>query len=98
MNTVTHFLRFPDEATAISVMADYRGTDEQGNGYWITASLTHALDPVGTIYTPGTYDSTGKQLTAPVAQSGWHVNFIGMLPAAAGQYEIHPATPRRVFA
>lgn len=91
---MTNFLRFPDETTAKSVMADYIDVD----GNWKEASLTHALDPVGTIYTPGTYDSSGNQLTAPVAQTGWHVNFVGTLPSGADQYKITPLTPRRDFA
>lgn len=91
---MTTYLRFPDEATAKSALAPY--VDEAGN--WITASHEHALDPVGTIWTPGTYDAQGNQLTAPVAQSGWHVNLIGALPDAAAQYAVVPTSPVRVFA
>jgi hypothetical protein len=42
---MTHFLRFPDEATAITVLADYRTEDDT----WITASHAHALDVIGEI-------------------------------------------------
>jgi len=42
---MTHFLRFPDEATAITVLADYRTEDDT----WITASHGHALDVIGGI-------------------------------------------------
>lgn len=92
---MTIFLRFPDEATAQNVLSDFYSADFG----WNKASLVHALDPVGILYTPGTYDADGNQITAPVAQAGWCVNFIGQLPpAAAEQYVIVPATPRQVFA
>lgn len=93
MNTT--FLRFPDEATAKAVLAPYVDAD---TGAWITASHAHALDPVGVLTTPGTYDEAGNQLTAPVDQAGWHVNLIGELPAKAQQYAVVPVTPQRVFA
>ena len=90
----TTFLRFPDESTAKVELACY--VDTEGN--WITASHTHALDPVGVIITPGTYDIEGNELTAPVPLAGWHVNLIGALPDAAVQYIVTPVTPVRVFA
>jgi hypothetical protein len=92
--TQTIYLRFPDEAAAKQALAPY--VDPGGN--WITASHEHALDPVGTIYAPGTLDGQGNQLTLPVAQAGWHVNLQGAVPEAASAYIITPATPRRVFA
>lgn len=42
---MTAFLKFPDEATAKEVLADY--VTEDG---WITAGIGWALDPLGTIY------------------------------------------------
>jgi hypothetical protein len=90
----TTYLRFPDEPTAKTALACY--VDSDGN--WITASHEHALDPVGTIWTPGTVDAQGNQLTAPVALQGWHVNLIGAVPSSAAQYVIDPASPVRVFA
>lgn len=92
--TTTTYLRFPDEPTAKTALACYVDTD----GNWITASHEHALDPVGAIYTPGTVDAQGNQLTAPVAVPGWHVNLIGELPPEAVQYAVEPVTPMRVFA
>lgn len=41
---MTHYLRFPDEATAKTVLADYLTEDA-----WITASHSHALDVIGEI-------------------------------------------------
>jgi hypothetical protein len=92
--TMTAYLRFPDEAAAKLALAPYVDTDSN----WITASHEHALDPVGTIYTPDTLDGQGNQLTPPVAQAGWHVNLQGIVPEAASAYIITPAAPRRVFA
>jgi hypothetical protein len=42
---MTTYLRFPDEATAKAVLADYLTEDDT----WITASHTHALDVIGEI-------------------------------------------------
>ena len=97
------FLKFPDEATAISVLSQFRGPDQDGNEVWITASHTHALDVVGTIYKP-----TGVMLPssepgmpdfpemAPI--QGFHVNFIGALPDSAIPYVVIPTNPARIFA
>lgn len=42
---MTNYLRFPDEATAKTLLADYLTED----GTWITASHSHALDVIGEI-------------------------------------------------
>lgn len=96
---MTQYLKFPDEATAISVLAQFRITNESGET-WATASHTHALDPVGTIY-----KSTGLTLSTPEGDypemapiPGYHVNFIGQLPVEAEPYVVIPANPARVFA
>jgi hypothetical protein len=91
---MTIFLRFPDETAAQSALAGYFDTDYG----WRTASLGHALDPIGTLYDPGTYDDEGNEITPPIALEGWHVNFIGELPEAALPYALTPANPRVVFA
>lgn len=87
---MTTFLKFPDEQTAIDVLAQFRSTDEQGNPIWITGSHEHALDVVG-IITKTLPDETVQ--TIP----GFHINFIGSLPEAALPYEVFPVTPSRVF-
>ena len=91
---MTTFLRFPDEATAQAALADFHDADYG----WQTASLVHALDPIGMLYDPGTADAQGNELTPPVALEGWHVNFIGELPEAARAYVLVPILPRVVFA
>ena len=55
------------------------------------------LDIIGTIYTPGEYDSEDNVITAPVALSGYHVNSPQAIEGWE-QYRITPETPMRVFA
>ena len=55
-----------------------------------------STDVIGTIYTPGTYDTEGNTLVAPLALPGWHVNTTQNVPQWSAA-EVHPSTPRRVF-
>lgn len=55
-----------------------------------------AIDVIGTIYTPGTYDAQGHEITAPVPLAGWHVNTTHPVSAWATKL-VTPSTPRRVF-
>lgn len=90
---MTHYLRFSSEDEAKTVMSDYFGED------WITASLTHALDPVGILYNDDAV--IGEDMTVlvdPTTKDGFHVNFIGELPVGAVEYVIHPNSPSRIFA
>jgi len=82
---MSYFLKFPDEATAIEVLALYRADDA-----WITGSHEHALDIVGTI-------SKVQPDESVITLDGYHINFAGRLPEAALPYEVFPATPSRVF-
>jgi len=55
------------------------------------------FDIIGTLYTPGTYDDEGNELTPPFPLDGWHVN--SPFPVEGWeQYQVEPSTPRRVFA
>jgi len=55
------------------------------------------FDIIGTLYTPGTYDDEGNELTPPVPLAGWHVN--SPFPVEGWeQYQVTPTSPRRVFA
>lgn len=93
MTTTTTFFQFPDEATAITALAQYRNAHG-----WITGSHVHALDPVGTLYTPPVLDGDGNVTTPAQPLPGWHANLIGAVPAAATQYVIGPNTPHRLYA
>ena len=64
----------------------------------ITASHTHAIDEIGTIYEGGTYDAEGVVITPPTALSGWHVNYIGELPDGWEEFLVTPQHPARVWA
>lgn len=98
---MTTFLKFKDEAEAISVLSAFRMKNENGDEGWITASHTHALDPIGTLYHP-----TGNMLTGEfgeypemVPSVGYHINFIGELPAEIlSTYAIEVLTHAREFA
>ena len=94
---MTVFLKFPDEATAQVVLAEYLSED----GYWITDSHTHTLDVIGTICRPTgstLTDQNGMEYPEMAAIAGYHVNFLGDLPAIPSAYIINPITPSRVFA
>jgi len=91
---MTHYLRFPDEATAITVLADYRTEDDT----WITASHQHALDVIGTISRGGEWDEEGNVITPPEVLDGWHLNYVGEVPDGWEQYAVTPKQPVRVWA
>ena len=92
---MTHFLRFPDEATwtAAAAKAGFIVDDA-------LAAYTHdrAIDVVGTITRGGEYDEDGKVIVAPTVIDGWHVNFQGVLPDGWEEFLVEPANPYRVFA
>ena len=95
---MTHYLRFPDEATGMAAL-DAAGLVDGNTTEVITASHTHAIDVVGAISIGGTYDpETGNVITPPTLLPGWHVNFVGELPEDWEQYVVTPEQPVRVFA
>lgn len=53
-------------------------------------------DIIGTIYTPGTYDSEGNVIDAPAPVEGYHVNTTHPVADWAA-FKVTPASPRRVF-
>ena len=98
---MTHYLRFSDESTGMAALeaAGFTSTDDDGITTVITASHTHALDVIGTIWTGGTYDpETGDVIDPPAALEGWHVNFQGDIPEDWEPYVVEPRHPVRVFA
>jgi hypothetical protein len=91
---MTTYLRFPDEATAKTVLADYLAEDDT----WITASHSHALDVIGFISIGGEYDpETGDVLAPPTVLDGWHVNYTGELPEVWDAYTVSPKQPVRMW-
>ena len=92
---MTHFLRFPDEATwtAAATEAGFIVDDA-------LAAYTHdrAIDVVGTITRGGEYDEDGKVIVAPTVIDGWHVNYQGTLPDGWDEYVVSPEHPARVWA
>ena len=92
---MTIYLRFENEEQAKEVLSDYFDV-EYG---WNTASITHALDPIGVIYNDdAVLGEDGNVITDATAKSGWHVNFIGELDPYILAYEAFPNSPRRIFA
>jgi hypothetical protein len=94
---MTHYLRFPDEATGMAALTEAGFTDADGTV--LTASHTHVLDVVGVITIGGEYDpESGDVLMPPTVLDGWHVNYIGELPEGWADYAVSPEQPVRVFA
>ena len=111
--TTTTFFKFPDEATARQVLQpegyyipeetqieeDADGTKAATitPGDYRTADLGWAMDVIGILYEPGTYDDDGKELTPPVPLPGWHINFAGPYANGLDAYKVDPVTPHRKF-
>jgi hypothetical protein len=105
MTTTTYF-KFPDETVARSVLQRegyyvHQEVDTETKqvtpGYYRSADLGWALDVVGTIYEPGTYDDDGNELTPPTPLPGFHINFSGPYASDLSEYQIYPVTPYRKF-
>lgn len=95
MNAI--YLKFQDETTAKTVLAEYVSDD----GEWINDSHTHSLDPIGVIYRPTgnmLTDENGVEYPEMTAIDGYHVNFLGDLPAIPSAYIVTPINPVRIFA
>ena len=99
---MTHYLRFPDEATGMAALgaAGLMVVDpDTGEQRPILASHSHALDVIGPIWIGGKWNpETGEVLEPPALLEGWHCNFIGELPDGWDAYLVVPRNPRRVFA
>jgi hypothetical protein len=100
---MTIFLKFPDQQTAIQALKDvnlWLESDEY-TGPKLN-SLEHSLDIIGIITQGGEYsfDESGDMITVvePITLDGWHINYIGNLPANWEQYFVTPQKPYRVFA
>lgn len=95
--------RFPDRATFLS-LCDTLGwlsvvTEQSPEASLIAYTHDRAVDEVGPVVTvPGTYDEDGSELTAPVVDSGHHVNLIGSHPVEFESYLVLVNSPYRQFA
>lgn len=93
---MTHHLRFPDESTGMAALAAAGLLNDDGTP--LTASHTHALDVIGSIYVGGEYDDDDDVITPPTLIPGWHCNFIGELPDDWEEYVVTPDQPARLWA
>ena len=103
---MTHYLRFPDEATFTQACTDAGLTSEDEDGNTVVTCYTHdyALRDIGAItkiVEPAEYDDGGNLVKKAVTEfvDGYHANFEGELPESFKAYEIpKPRTPVEVFA
>ena len=105
-------LRFPDEATAKSVLAVFTRTETIPHPsdpkaeptrivHWVTGSHDHALDAIGPVQlTPERRDAAFKVIEAATWDTGYHVNLRLLtehkLPDLSA-YLVTPKSPKRVW-
>ena len=106
MWTNTAFLKFDSEedwrshALTLGILQVVTNEETgESTDVWNYYTKDWAIDVVGIIYEPGTYDEEGNELTAPVAHDGYHVNakWNVSLPASVSTRSVMPMTPRRIF-
>jgi hypothetical protein len=99
MNPLDIHLKFPDEATATSLMLE-TGLLEQIEDQ-IVQGQGQMIDIIGPIYkATGTMltDEKGMEYPEMVDVGGWHVNMRGELPEAIAPYKITVSgTPYRIW-
>lgn len=94
MNALDIHLKFPDEATAVSLMLEAglleQVTDEEGNTFNIQGQ-GQMIDIIGPIYkATGAMltDENGSEYPEMADVGGWHVNMRGELPESIAPYKI----------
>ena len=95
---MTTYLRFPDEPTfQNAALAAGLRTEE---GTYIQYTHDHAMDIVGILMNNDdvVFDPDGTVVTPATPMAGWHVNYVGVLPAGWDAFLVSPVAPRRVFA
>jgi hypothetical protein len=87
-----YLYKFPSEATAQTVLADYYDA-ETG---WQTGGTGFALDPVGVLVDT---DMTDPENPVSVLLDGWHLNLrvTDDRPNPAADYSVTPTQQRRVW-
>jgi hypothetical protein len=104
MNPLDIHLKFPDEATATSLMLEAgllrQVTNEDGNLTNIQGQ-GQMIDIIGPIYKPTGVmltDEEGTESPEMADVGGWHVNMRGELPEAIKPYKITVSgTPYRIW-
>lgn len=87
-----YLYKFPDEATARTVLADYYDSE---NGWKLTGE-GFALDPVGVL---ADIDNTDPENPVSTVLDGWHLNLRVWdgRPDPASDYAVTPTQQRRVW-
>lgn len=102
-----YFLKFPDKQTFFQKCQEAGFTQihpETQEELIVEGTHDYAIDEIGTIYEGGEVSinqETGEVtvISESIAISGWHVNYVGILPSSFQDYVIErPNTPHRVFA
>lgn len=93
---MTKYLRFADASAWAAAAAEAGFMSDEG---LLAYTHDHAIDVIGTIAQGGEYGpGMGEVIAAPTVLPGWHVNYIGVLPAGWEAALVTPAPPYRVFA
>ena len=90
-------LRFPDHQAAHDAASVAGYLDDDGE----MVSLGHkgALDIIGEVVMPGTYDADGNEITPPTPLPGFYVNCaLPVLPRALRPHAVSYGSGGRVFA
>ena len=93
---VPTMFRFPDAETGMDALEAAGLLNEDGQ--FITASHTHALDVIGTIFSGGEWSLDDEVITPPTVLDGWHINYVGELPDGWEEFAVYPANPVRTWA
>jgi hypothetical protein len=104
MNPLDIHLKFPDEATATSMMLETGLLQQVEDGEGNTSNIQgqgQMIDIIGPIYkATGTMltDKEGVEYPEMADIGGWHVNMRGELPEAIAPYKITVSgTPYRIW-
>ena len=103
MNPLDIHFKFPDEATATSLLLDTgvwgQTIDEENLVTYFDAS-NYLTDVIGLIYkATGTMltDEEGMEYPEMANIGGWHVNMRGVVPTAIQKYVVQVNSPYRIW-
>ena len=87
---------FPDRDTFVASCEALGWVSE---GVVSAYTSTRAIDEIGPVQTvPGTYDEEDVEVTAPVYDNRYHINYVGDVVPEWEQYRCYPNSPSRCFA